>query len=107
MSIQLTKSASNAVSSALERRGGGIGIRLDVSTRGDSGLSIGLSFADEMRENDLSFVQEGIQILVEMSSLPYLQGILLDYHEDEEKSGFFITHTEPCDVCGCSRAETV
>lgn len=105
MSIQLTKSAVNAVVSALKERGKGIGIRLEVDIAGQSRLAFRLVYADEVKEDDLCFEQDGIHVFVSMNYLSYLDGLLIDYKEDCSEKGFSISHLDSCNSCGCGQAE--
>jgi len=105
VSIQLTKSAVDAVVSALEDRGKGIGIRLEVQIASQSSLAFRLTYADETKEDDLCFEQDGIHIIVSMNYLSYLDGLLIDFKEDDGERGFSISHVDSCSSCGCGQAE--
>lgn len=103
MFIRLTDSAIAAISSALIERGEGIGIRLDVSISGPSGMSYRMEFADESLEGELCVEQGGVRVMTDMKNLAYLQGLLLDYISLGNERGFRIRHAEECGTCGCGR----
>lgn len=101
MSIRLTPSAVLAIHAALQARGHGLGVRLDISVGGTTGLAYRLSFADENGKDDLCVTQEGICILSDARNQPYLEGLVLDYGLQGETQGFFVHHTETCGNCDC------
>lgn len=102
MSISLTEAAVQIIKIALGERGKGIGIRLEVSIGGISGLSFRLEYADDLRETDLCFKQDGVLVITDMKNLVYTEGLLLDYSESGGERGFSVSHAEPCHECGCS-----
>ena len=106
MSIRLTPAAVQAVHSALQERGHGLGVRLDISVGGATGLAYRLQFADAAGDNDLAFSQDGICILSDMRNLPYLEGLVLDYGAQGDTEGFFVHHGETCGDCGCGCGST-
>ena len=106
MSIRLTPSAVQAIHSALQERGHGLGVRLDISVGGATGLAYGLQFADTAGDSDLSFSQDGVCLLTEMRNLPYLEGLVLDYGLQGDAEGFFVHHAETCGECGCGEGES-
>lgn len=105
VSILLTKSAVDAVVFALEERGKGMGIRLEVQVTSQSRIAFRLAFADEVNDDDLCFEQEGIHVFVSMKYLSYLDGLLIDYKEDYGERGFSIEHIDSCNSCGCGHTE--
>lgn len=101
MSITLTEAAVRAVNAALRERGKGIGIRLEVSVAGVSGLSFRLEYADALHETDLCFEHSGIRIVTDMKNLAYTEGLVLDYSELDGEEGFCVRHAEACNECDC------
>src|SRR5664279_4256867 len=63
----------------LAKRGKGVGLRLGVRTSGCSGMAYKLEFADAVDSEDLQFVSNGVTVLVDQHSLPYIDGMELDY----------------------------
>ncbi|MFM2406051.1 MAG: iron-sulfur cluster assembly scaffold protein IscA [Pseudomonadota bacterium] len=62
MTISVTPKAAVQIRKALEKRGGGIGLRVAVKTSGCSGYAYALEFADEATEAELQldWVREGL-----------------------------------------------
>ena len=79
MAITLTESAARHVAAHLAKRGKGVGLRLGVRRSGCSGFAYDVEYADEVRPDDAEFESHGVRILVDLKSLPMLEGTELDY----------------------------
>ena len=104
MSITLTQAAANHVQSYISKRGKGIGLRLGVRTTGCSGLAYKLEFADAANPEDLEFETNGVRVLVDPKSLPYLNGTELDYAREGLNEGFKFRNPNVKDECGCGES---
>jgi iron-sulfur cluster assembly protein len=107
MTITLTESAAKHVANFLTRRGKGVGLRLGVRTSGCSGLAYKLEYADEIRPEDLRFESHGVTVVVDPKSLPYLDGIELDFSREGLNEGFKFNNPNVKDACGCGESFTV
>ena len=79
MGISLTDNAAKHVQNFIAKRGKGVGLRVGVRTTGCSGMAYKLEFADAPGEDDLQFSSHGVTLLVDPKSLPYIDGMELDY----------------------------
>ncbi len=104
MAITLTESAAKHVQNFLAKRGKGVGLRLGVRTSGCSGMAYKLEFADESSEDDLKFVSSGVTVLVDPHSLPYIDGMELDYTREGLNEGFKFNNPNVKDECGCGES---
>ena len=107
MSITLTETAAKHVASHLARRGKGVGLRLGVRTSGCSGLAYKLEYADEIRPEDLRFNSNGVTVIVDPKSLPYLAGTELDFAKEGLNEGFRFNNPNVKDSCGCGESFNV
>jgi iron-sulfur cluster assembly protein len=107
MSITLTENAAQHVQNFLTKRGKGVGLRLGVRTSGCSGMAYKLEFADVADGNDLQFVSNGVTLLVDQQSLPYIDGMELDYTREGLNEGFKFNNPNVKDACGCGESFTV
>jgi iron-sulfur cluster assembly protein len=76
-------------------------LRVSVKGGGCSGLSYGMGFDHEVKEEDLHFEQHGIQVLVDKESASILQGTKIDYKESMMGGGFTIENPNAIASCGC------
>ncbi len=107
MAITLTNAAAKHVANFLEKRGKGIGLRLGVRTSGCSGMAYKLEFVDQLNEDDLSFESGGIKVIVDAKSLPYLDGMELDFAREGLTEGFRFNNPNVKDQCGCGESFNV
>ena len=105
--ITMTEQAAKHVSSYLAKRGKGIGVRLGVRTTGCSGMAYKLEFADDSQPEDIVFESQGLKVLIDPKSLPYLDGTELDYTREGLNEGFKFNNPNVKDECGCGESFTV
>jgi len=107
MAITLTERAATRVQNFMKNRGKGVGLRLGVKTSGCSGMAYSLEFADELDEDDLAFESFGVTVLVNPQSLPYLDGMELDYAKEGLNEGFKFNNPNVKNTCGCGESFSV
>lgn len=107
MAITLTDKAARHVSNFLAKRGKGIGLRLGVRTTGCSGMAYKLEFADDSNPDDIVFESNGIKVLIDPKSLPYLDGTELDFAREGLNEGFKFNNPNVKDQCGCGESFNV
>src|SRR3982751_590896 len=56
------------------------------------------------QESDVEFEQEGVKIVVDPFSAPYLSGATVDYLETIQESGFKIDNPNAVSSCGCGHS---
>lgn len=76
------------------------GLRVGVRGGGCSGFQYQLAF-DEQRENDVVFESHGLKLLVDSSSLQYVNGSVIDYQESLQGAGFKVENPNVVAACGC------
>ncbi len=107
MTITLTERAARHVSGFLAKRGKGVGLRVGVRTSGCSGLAYKLEFADAVNPEDVLFETNGVTVLVDPKSLPYVDGTELDYAREGLNEGFKFNNPNTKDQCGCGESFNV
>ncbi len=107
MGVTLTDSAAKHVANFLQKRGKGVGLRLGVRTSGCSGMAYKLEFVDDINEDDQVFETGGVKVVVDARSLPYLEGMELDYAREGLNEGFKFNNPNVKDQCGCGESFNV
>ena len=102
--ITMTDKAAQHVSRYLTRRGKGVGLRVGVKTTGCSGLAYKLEYADEIATEDQVFESNGVKVIVDPKSLPYIDGTELDYAREGLNEGFRFNNPNVKDECGCGES---
>lgn len=100
--IVLTDNAANKVRVLREEDGNdALLLRVYVTGGGCSGFSYGFSFADAMNDDDASFENGDVTMVVDALSYQYLQGSEVDYIEGLEGSRFVVNNPNATTTCGC------
>jgi len=107
MSITLSETAAQHVSRFLAKRGKGLGLRLGVRTTGCSGMAYKLEFVDTASPEDLMFESQGVKVFIDPKSLPYLEGMELDFTREGLNEGFKFNNPNEKARCGCGESFTV
>ena len=102
--ITVTPVAASKIARNLDRRGGGIGIRVGVRTTGCSGLAYVLEYVDDLQPGDDVVVQDGFSIIVNKKDQPYLKDMQIDYVRQGLNEGFEFTNPNEKDRCGCGES---
>lgn len=102
--IILTPLAAEKVKHHLEKRGRGLGIKVGVKTTGCSGLAYVLEYVDDPTKEEISFVSEGVHIFVDPKSLPYIEGMTMDWVRNGLNEGFDFVNDKEKSRCGCGES---
>ena len=76
-------------------------LRVAIQGGGCSGFQYGLGFDRDAQEGDHAFECEGVTVVVDPFSAPYLMGAQVDYLETIQESGFKIENPNASSSCGC------
>jgi len=107
MSLSVTPKAAAQIRKALNRRGGGLGLRVAVKTSGCSGYAYALEFADAAAPEDARFESEGVNLIVDLKSLPMVDGTQLDWVREGLNEGFKFNNPNAAGTCGCGESFAV
>ena len=105
--VTLTKEAAKHVTSYLDNRGKGVGIRLAVKTTGCSGLMYVLEPVDKELTGDELFRSQGVNVYVDPKSMIYVNGTEMDYVKEGLTEGFEFRNPNQTAECGCGESFTV
>jgi iron-sulfur cluster assembly protein len=79
-------------------------LRIAIQGGGCSGFQYGLGFDAGAAEGDHELSLEGVSVVVDPSSAPYLQGATIDYLNGIQESGFKIENPNAVSSCGCGHS---
>ncbi|NET55320.1 MAG: iron-sulfur cluster assembly accessory protein [Symploca sp. SIO2E6] len=79
-------------------------LRLGVQAGGCAQLYYTIDFDDEINPGDRIYNCEGICVIVDASSLNYLNGLTVDYSEDLMGGGFRFHNPNAVFSCGCGNS---
>jgi iron-sulfur cluster assembly protein len=103
--IQLTEVAAQRVQQLLDKRGKpSVGIRIGVRSKGCSGLSYTLEYADKKDPMDELVEQHGVTVLIDPKATLFILGTEMDYVEEKLQSGFVFRNPNEKGRCGCGES---
>jgi iron-sulfur cluster assembly protein len=104
MAITLTENAARHIQAQLARRGSGLGLRVGVKKVGCSGYAYTFDYADNVGASDRLFESNDAAVVVDAGSLPYLDGLRIDFVKDGLKQAFAIDNPNVANACGCGES---
>ncbi|MCM2275006.1 MAG: iron-sulfur cluster insertion protein ErpA [Candidatus Didemnitutus sp.] len=78
-------------------------LRVFIENGGCSGFQYGMSF-DLPKEGDQRFTTEGVEVLMDETSLVYLSGSSVDFDDGLQGKGFEIRNPNAQSTCGCGKS---
>ncbi len=101
-SINLSAGAASKVKALLEQEGrDDLALRIAVQPGGCSGLRYQLFFDERSLDGDVVTDFDGVGVVVDRMSLPYLNGAVIDFVDTIEKQGFTIENPNAGGSCAC------
>jgi iron-sulfur cluster assembly protein len=100
--VNLTPAAAEKLSGIMSQKGMADthALRVFVKGGGCGGMQYGMTF-DEAREGDEVYEQHGLRVLVDSTSLFYIDGANIDYIDNLMGGGFHIDNPQATSSCGC------
>ena len=103
--INVTDTALTRIKALLDARGkSSYGIRIGLKTKGCTGLSYAIEYADAKNPFDEEIVKDGIHILLDPKVIMFILGTTMDFVEDKIKSGFTFENPNEKGRCGCGKS---
>ena len=100
--IILTEAAAVKVGTLLEQEGrDDLQLRISVQPGGCSGLRYQLFFDERTLDGDVTTDFDGVTVVVDRMSVPYLNGAMIDFVDSIEKQGFTIDNPNATGSCAC------
>ncbi len=100
--ISLSDGAALKVKTLLDQEGrDDLALRIAVQPGGCSGLRYQLFFDERTLDGDETREFDGVSVVVDRMSLPYLHGATIDFVDTIEKQGFTIDNPMATGSCAC------
>jgi len=101
-SVVVTDAATSKVRALLEQEGrDDLALRIAVQPGGCSGLRYQLFFDERQLDGDVVTDYDGVNVVVDRMSVPYLGGATIDFVDTIEKQGFTIDNPNATGSCAC------
>ncbi len=100
--VNLTPAAAEKLSGIMSQKGmaENHALRVFVKGGGCGGMQYGMTF-DEARDGDEVYEQHGMRVIVDTTSLFYIDGANIDYVDNLMGGGFHIDNPQASSACGC------
>jgi iron-sulfur cluster assembly accessory protein len=100
--VNLSDVAAGKVRSLLEQEGrDDLRLRVAVQPGGCSGLIYQLYFDERLLDGDSTRDFDGVEVVVDAMSVPYLEGASIDFEDTIQKQGFTIDNPNASGSCAC------
>jgi len=101
----VTPAATAIIKNLLEQRNiPNHALRVFVTGGGCSGMQYGMAFQEEADEGDTVVTSDDVRLLVDATSLVYLNGAVIDYVDTLIGGGFRIDNPNAVSSCGCGHS---
>ena len=102
--VSLTPAAAAKIATLMAEETDVSVLRVAIEGGGCSGFQYGLGFDRGAQDGDHEFQCEGVTVVVDPFSAPYLRGATVDYLETIQESGFKIDNPNAVSSCGCGHS---
>lgn len=103
--LTLTDAAAERVKALIARSDKPVlGLRIGVKTRGCSGLSYSVEYAEEQKKFEDVVEEKGVKLFIDPTAVMFLVGSEMDYVDDKFESGFTFTNPNEKGRCGCGES---
>jgi iron-sulfur cluster assembly accessory protein len=100
--VELTEQAKSKVRALISAEGrDDLRLRVAVQPGGCSGLIYQLYFDELLEETDSVKNFDGVEVVVDKMSVPYLDGASIDFEDTIQKQGFTIDNPNAEGSCAC------
>ena len=106
--VGFTESAANKVKALVkEEKNPNLKLRVSVDGGGCSGFQYAFAFDENVNDDDTLVEKNGATILVDVTSMQYLNGSEVDYMEGLEGARFVVNNPNAKSTCGCGSSFSV
>ncbi|MEM7226520.1 MAG: iron-sulfur cluster assembly accessory protein [Pseudomonadota bacterium] len=103
--ITLTDAAAEQVKALIAKSDKPVlGLRVGIKTRGCSGLSYFVEYAEEQKKFEDMIEDKGVKIFIDPTAVMFLIGSEMDYQEDKFQTGFVFNNPNESGRCGCGES---
>jgi len=107
MHIQLTPAARERMQNFLATKPEAAGVRFGVRKTGCSGYAYVVDIAERIDEGDRVVEQDGVKLVIDRKSLPFVDGTEIDFERQGLNASFVFRNPNVTGECGCGESFTV
>jgi iron-sulfur cluster assembly protein len=107
LTIRITPAARQRMLSFLVNQPDAAGVRFGVRKTGCSGYAYTVDIADRIDGSDRVIEQDGIKLVVDAKSLPFVEGTEIDFARQGLNAAFVFRNPNVTGECGCGESFTI
>lgn len=105
--LTVTERAARRIRAIATQEPPGSRLRLSVSGGGCSGFQYEFGFDTAVQADDIVVERDGVEVLVDPVSLPFVTGATLDFVDDLMGQSFRVANPNATASCGCGTSFTI
>jgi len=106
-SVTMSASAAKQIKAILSKQDGAKYLRVAVDGGGCSGFSYRFDFAKAQNADDIIIERDGVGVVIDEVSLPFLEGSEIDYVRELIGSAFKVHNPNATANCGCGTSFSI
>lgn len=105
--VELTQAAAKRIATIVAGEPGKTALRISVEGGGCSGFSYKFDLTGERDDDDTAIERDGATVLIDVMSLVYMGGSVIDFVDDLMGQSFQIRNPNAVASCGCGTSFSV
>jgi iron-sulfur cluster assembly accessory protein len=106
-SVLLTERAAKRIADIISSESAGTMLRVSVNAGGCTGFQYSFDLVSERDESDYVIEKQGVAVLIDEVSLPFMQGAEIDFVDDLIGASFQVKNPNATQTCGCGVSFTI
>lgn len=105
--VTVTERAARRIATILKGEPAGSMLRVSVKGGGCSGFQYAFDIEPAAADDDLTVQRDGVTVLIDTVSLPFLKGSAIDFVDDLMGQAFRIENPNAASSCGCGTSFSI
>jgi len=106
--LQIGDGAVTRIKALIENEGNpDMKLRIGITGGGCSGFQYNFSLDDKVNDDDVLFERDGIKVVVDETSIPFVGGATIDFKTDLMGAYFVMENPNASSTCGCGTSFSV
>ena len=105
--VHVTERAARRISEILQSEAAGSMLRVSVKGGGCSGFQYTFEIDQNAAGDDLTVSRDGVTVLIDSVSLPFLKGAHIDFVDDLMGQAFRVENPNATASCGCGTSFSI
>ena len=105
--VSISDSAARRIGEILQKEAEGAMLRVSVEGGGCSGFQYKFDVARKKADDDLTITRDSAVVLVDPTSVPFLEGSEVDFVDDLIGASFRVNNPQATASCGCGTSFSI